>query len=70
MRVEYLMEGVDVSQSRASRAEAAQERSEETRIVLAGSRRDVTVNDLCRLGGTKPHYRCLRPASVPTDERG
>ena len=69
MRVEYLMEGMDVSQSRVNRAEAAQERSEETRIMPTGFRREVTVNDLCRLGGIKPHYRCLRPASVPTDER-
>ena len=69
MRVEYLVEGMDVSQSRVNRAEAAQERSEETRIMPTGSRREVTANDLRRLGEAKPHYRCLRPASVPTDER-
>ena len=148
MRIEYLMKGVDVSQSQVSKEEAAQERSEETmsfvrtvkaatrrryipeekiRIVLEGLRREVTVNDLCRREGIKPHswyswtkefmeagkdrltretvrdatgqeiqqlrreneelkqlvadlslevyrlkkrpYRCLRPASVPTDER-
>ena len=44
------MEGMDVSQSRVNRAEAAQERSEETCIMPAGSRREVTVNDLRRLG--------------------
>ena len=76
MRVEYLMKGVDVSQSQVSKAEAAQERSEETRsfvrtvkaatrrrytpeekirIVLEGFRREVTVNDLCRREGIKPH---------------
>ena len=31
MRVEYLMKGVDVSQSQVSKAEAAQQRSDETR---------------------------------------
>ena len=76
MRIEYLMKGVDVSQSQVSKAEAAQERSEETRsfvrtvkaatrrryipeekirIVLEGFRREVTVNDLCRREGIKPH---------------
>ena len=76
MRVEYLMKGVDVSQSQVSKAEAAQERSDETRsfvrtvkaatrrryipeekirIVLEGFRREVTVNDLCRREGIKPH---------------
>jgi len=76
MRVEYLMKGVDVSQSQVSKAEAARERSEETRsfvrtvkaatrrrytpeekirIVLEGFRREVTVNDLCRREGIKPH---------------
>jgi len=76
MRVEYLMKGVDVSQSQARKGEAAQERSEETRsfvrtvkaatrrrytpeekirIVLEGFRREVTVNDLCRREGIKPH---------------
>ena len=76
MRVEYLMKGVDVSQSQVSKAEAAQERSEETRsfvrtvkaatrrrytpeekirIVLEGFRREVTMNDLCRREGIKPH---------------
>ncbi|MCH9020199.1 MAG: transposase [Proteobacteria bacterium] len=76
MRVEYLMKGADVSQSQVSKAEAAQERSEQTRsfvrtvkaatrrkytpeekirIVLEGFRREVTVNDLCRREGIKPH---------------
>ena len=65
-----------MSQSQASKAEAAQKRSEETRsfvrqvraatrrkytpeekvrIVLEGFRREVTVNDLCRREGIKPH---------------
>ena len=65
-----------MSQSQVSKAEAAQERSEETRsfvrtvkaatrrrytpeekirIVLEGFRREVTVNDLCRREGIKPH---------------
>lgn len=76
MRVEYLMKGVDVSQSQVSKAEAAQQRSDETRsfvrtvkaatrrrytpeekirIVLEGFSREVTVNDLCRREGIKPH---------------
>ena len=76
MRVEYLMKGVDVSQSQVSKAEAAQQRSDETRsfvrtvkaatrrrytpeekirIVLEGFRREVTVNDLCRREGIRPH---------------
>ena len=76
MRVEYLMKGVDVSQLQVSKAEAAQQRSDETRsfvrtvkaatrrrytpeekirIVLEGFRREVTVNDLCRREGIKPH---------------
>ena len=76
MRVEYLMKGVDVSQSQVSKAEAAQQRSDETRsfvrtmkaatrrrytpeekirIALEGFRREVTVNDLCRREGIKPH---------------
>ena len=70
------MKGVDVSQSQVSKAEAAQQRSEEARsfvrtvkaatrrryvpeekirIVLEGFRREVTVNDLCRREGIKPH---------------
>ena len=70
------MKGAEVSQSQASKAEAAQKRSEETRsflrqvraatrrkytpeekvrIVLEGFRREVTVNDLCRREGIKPH---------------
>jgi len=70
------MKGVDVSQSQVSKAEAAQQRSDETRsfvrtvkaatrrrytpeekirIVLEGFRREVTVNDLCRREGIKPH---------------
>ena len=65
-----------MSQSQVSKAEAAQERSEQTRsfvrtvkaatrrkytpeekirIVLEGFRREVTVNDLCRREGIKPH---------------
>ena len=65
-----------MSQSQVSKAEAAQERSGETRsfvrtvkaatrrrytpeekirIVLEGFRREVTVNDLCRREGIKPH---------------
>jgi transposase len=76
MRVEYLMKGADVPQSQVSKAEDAEERSEETRsfvrtvkaatrrrytpeekirIVLEGFRREVTVNDLCRREGIKPH---------------
>ena len=65
-----------MSQSQVSKAEAAEERSEETRslvrgvraatrrrytpeekirIVLEGFRREVTVSDLCRREGIKPH---------------
>ena len=65
-----------MSQSQVSKAEAAQQRSEEARsfvrtvkaatrrryvpeekirIVLEGFRREVTVNDLCRREGIKPH---------------
>ncbi len=65
-----------MSQSDASKAEAADQRSEQTRsfvrrvraatrrkytpeekirIVLEGFRREVTVNDLCRREGIKPH---------------
>jgi len=65
-----------VSQLQVSKAEAAQQRSDETRsfvrtvkaatrrrytpeekirIVLEGFRREVTVNDLCRREGIKPH---------------
>ena len=76
MRVEYLMKGVDVSQSQVSKAEAAQQRSYETRsfvrtvkaatrrrytpeekirIVLEDFCREVTMNDLCRQEGIKPH---------------
>ena len=65
-----------MSQSQESKADAAQQRSEETRsfvrtvkaatrrrytpeekirIVLEGFRREVTVNDLCRREGIKPH---------------
>ncbi len=76
MRVEYLMKGAEMSQSDVSKAEAAQERSEQARsfvrrvraatrrkytpeekirIVLEGFRREVTVNDLCRREGIKPH---------------
>jgi len=65
-----------VSQSKVSKAEAADERTEQTRsfvrrvraaarrkytpeekirIVLEGFRREVTVNDLCRREGIKPH---------------
>jgi|TARA_B100001964_G_scaffold230678_1_gene284452 transposase len=76
MRVEYLMKGADVSESQVSKAEVAQERSEQTRsfvrtvkaatrrkytpeekirIVLEGFRREVTVADLCRREGIKPH---------------
>ena len=66
-----------MSQSQVSKAEAAQQRSDETRsfvrtvkaatrrrytpeekirIVLEGFRREVTVNDLCRREGIKPHF--------------
>ena len=76
MRVEYLREGADVSQSQVGKAEAAEARTEQTRsfvrrvragtrrkytpeekirIVLEGFRREVTVNDLCRREGIKPH---------------
>ena len=65
-----------MSQSDVSKAEASDQRSEQTRsfvrrvraatrrkytpeekirIVLEGFRRDVTVNDLCRREGIKPH---------------
>ena len=65
-----------MSQSQISKAEAAEERSEETgsfvrtvkaatrrrytpeekiRVVLEGFRREVTVDDLCRREGIKPH---------------
>ncbi len=65
-----------MSQSQVSKAEAAEERSEETgsfvrtvkaatrrrytpeekiRVVLEGFRREVTVDDLCRREGIKPH---------------
>ncbi len=70
------MKGADVSESQVSKAEVAQERSEQTRsfvrtvkaatrrkytpeekirIVLEGFRREVTVADLCRREGIKPH---------------
>jgi len=76
MRVEYLMKGAEMSQSDVSKAEAADQRSEQTRsfvrrvrsatrrkytpeekirVVLEGFRREVTVNDLCRREGIKPH---------------
>ena len=65
-----------MSQSDVSKAEAADQRSEQTRsfvrqvraatrrkytpeekirIVLEGFRREVTVNDLCRREGIRPH---------------
>ena len=65
-----------MSQSQESKADAAQQRSEETssfvrtvkaatrrrytpeekiRVVLEGFLREVTVNDLCRREGIKPH---------------
>ena len=65
-----------MSQSQESKADAAEQRSEETRsfvrtvkaatrrrytpeekirVVLKGFRREVTVNDLCRREGIKPH---------------
>jgi len=65
-----------VSQSQVGNAEAAEERTEQTRsfvrrvraatrrkytpeekirIVLEGFRREITVNDLCRREGIKPH---------------
>ena len=65
-----------MSQSDTNKAQAAEERSQETRsfvrrvrsatrrrytpeekirIVLEGFRREVTVNDLCRREGIKPH---------------
>ena len=65
-----------MSQSKESKADAAQQRSEETRsfvrtvkaatrrrytpeekirVILEGFRREVTVNDLCRREGIKPH---------------
>ena len=68
-----------MSQSQESKADAAQQRSEETRsfvrtvkaatrrrytseekilVVLEGFRREVTVNDLCRREGIKPHSYC------------
>ena len=68
-----------MSQLEVSKAEAAEERSEQTRsfvrtvkaaarrkytseekirIVLEGFRREVTVNDLCRREGIKPHSYC------------
>ena len=38
---------------------------EKIRIVLEGFRREVTVNDLCRREGIKPHSYCIAPfASV------
>jgi transposase len=70
------MKGAKMSQSDVSKAEAADQRSEQTRsfvrrvraasrrkytpeekirIVLEGFRREVTVNDLCRREGIKPH---------------
>ena len=36
---------------------------EKVRIVLVGFRREVTVNDLCRREGIKPHSN--KPISVP-----
>ena len=66
-----------MSQSDTNKAQAAEERSQETRsfvrrvrsatrrrytpeekirIVLEGFRREVTVNDLCRREGIKPHF--------------
>ena len=76
MKVRYAQKGADVSQSQVSKAEAAEERTEQTRsfvrrvraatqpkytpeekirIVLEGFRCEVTVNDLCRREGIKPH---------------
>ena len=53
MRVEYLMKGVDVSQSQARIGEAAQERSEETRsfvrTVKAATRRRYTPEEKIRI---------------------
>ena len=70
------MKGAATSQSDVSKAEAADQRSEQTRsfvrrvraatrrkytpeekirIVLEGFHREVTVNDLCRREGIKPH---------------
>ena len=68
-----------MSQTETGKAEAAEERTEETRsfvrrvrtatrrkytpeekirIVLDGFRREVTVSDLCRREGIKPHSYC------------
>ena len=73
-----------MSQLEVSKAEAAEERSEQTRsfvrtveaaarrkytpeekirIVLEGFRREVTVNDLCRREGIKPHSYYSGPKS-------
>jgi hypothetical protein len=53
MRIEYLMKGVDVSQSQVSKGEAAQERSEETRAfvrtVKAATRRRYTPEEKIRI---------------------
>jgi len=53
MRVEYLMKGADVSESQVSKAEAAQERSEQTRsfvrTVKAATRRKYTPEEKIRI---------------------
>jgi transposase len=47
---------------------------EKIRIVLEGFRREVTVNDLCRREGIKPHSyyawtkECCRSAKVPASQ--
>ena len=74
-----------MSQTETAKAEAAEERTEETRsfvrrvrtaarrkytaeekirIVLEGFRREVTVSDLCRWEGIKPHRMSSRPGNM------
>ena len=74
-----------MSQSQVGKAEAAEERTEQTRsfvrrvraatrrkyipeekirIVLEGFRREVTVNDLCRREGIKPHSTAIDNGAV------
>ena len=77
-----------MSQSQESKADAAEQRSEETRsfvrtvkaatrrrytpeekirVVPEGFRREVTVNDLCRREGIKPHsYYALYLRLIPS----
>ena len=90
-RVELPEKGADVSQSNPDKAEAAEERTEQTRsfvrrvrsatrrkytseekirIVFEGFRREVTVSDLCRREGIKPHVLLLLDQGVHGGRQG